>query len=255
MRKGNSSRLRRGRVHCLSVQTGLSVPRFLGRAGREDTSIFLSLISRDLRPGPCPLRERGRNRKKTEWAQLWVAPHCPPLRAPVGHANAESQPYDAAGGCYKVPMDTDTSAIAGRDGRFQNGQADACTRARSRPIRPVGRGHRGAGHAAAIWLHAAHWHASPSLHRFGELRKLSVPAERHRLTVWDVWDMSGLPPAGPVPPARVENNDILCVLPTNETRPNDNGLTTSVTSRGGTYPGTRTVPRLSYLRRTGWRIR
>ena len=76
-----------------------------------------------------------------------------------------------------------------------------------------------AGHAAAIWLHAAHWHASPSLHRFGELRELSVPAERHRLTVWDVWDMSGLPaPAGPVPPARVENNDILCVFPTNETR-------------------------------------
>ena len=30
--------------------------------------------------------------------------------------------------------------------------------------------------------------------------------------------MSGLPPAGPVPPARVENNDILCVFPTNETR-------------------------------------
>lgn len=32
-----------------------------------------------------------------------------------------------------------------------------------------------AGHAAAIWLHAAHWHASPSLHRFGDLRELSVP--------------------------------------------------------------------------------
>jgi hypothetical protein len=40
--------------------------------------------------------------------------------------------------------------------------------------------------------------------------------------------MSDLPPAGPVPPARVENNDILCVFPTNETRHNDNGLTTSV---------------------------
>ena len=49
-----------------------------------------------------------------------------------------------------------------------------------------------------------------------------------------IWDMSGLPPAEPVPPARVENNDILCVFPTNETRhthTHDNGLTTSVTSR------------------------
>jgi hypothetical protein len=51
----------------------------------------------------------------------------------------ESQPCDAAGGCYNGHGHL--SAIAGRDGRFQNGQADACTRARSRPIRPVGRGH------------------------------------------------------------------------------------------------------------------
>ena len=40
---------------------------------------------------------------------------------------------------------------------------------------------------------------------------------------------AALPPAGPVPPARVEN--ILCVFPTNETSHNDNGLTTSVTPR------------------------
>jgi hypothetical protein len=107
---------------------------------------------------------------------VWVALHCPPLRAPVGHANAESQPYDAAGGCYKVPMDTDTSAIAGRDGRFQNGQAHACTRAHSRPIRPVGRGHlRPATRRLSGCTQHIDWHASPSLHRFGDLRELSVP--------------------------------------------------------------------------------
>jgi hypothetical protein len=38
--------------------------------------------------------------RQLQSAQVWVAPHCPPLRAPVGHANAESQPCDAAGGCY-----------------------------------------------------------------------------------------------------------------------------------------------------------
>jgi len=172
-------------------KTGLSIrsSRFIPRAregrwaGREDTTrlIFLSLIkSRIARPATWPLppavRERGRNRKKTEWAQVWVALHCPPLRAPVGHANAESQPYDAAGGCYKVPMDTDTSAIAGRDGRFQNGQAHACTRAHSRPIRPVGRGHlRPATQRLSGCTQHIDWHASPSLHRFGDLRELSVP--------------------------------------------------------------------------------
>ena len=124
-------------------KTGLSIrsSRFIPRAregrwaGREDTTrlIFLSLIkSRIARPATWPLppavRERGRNRKKTEWAQVWVAPHCPPLRAPVGHANAESQPCDAAGGCYKVQgTRTPRPSLAGDSKTVRHTPAPALT--------------------------------------------------------------------------------------------------------------------------------
>jgi hypothetical protein len=125
----------------------------------------------DLAPAPCARgggTGRRRSGRKCGWRR--TAHH-------YAHRSATRTPRASRAMQQGVAtMDTDTSAIAGRDGRFQNGQAHACTRAHSRPIRPVGRGHlRPATRRLSGCTQHIDWHASPSLHRFGDLRELSVP--------------------------------------------------------------------------------
>ena len=171
-------------------KTGLSIrsSRFIPRAregrwaGREDTTrlIFLSLIKPyratcDLAPAPCGAREGEKQEEDGVGASVGGA--ALPTTTRTGRPRERREPaVRCSRGLLQSTMDTDTSAIAGRDGRFQNGQAHACTRAHSRPIRPVGRGHlRPATRRLSGCTQHIDWHASPSLHRFGDLRELSVP--------------------------------------------------------------------------------
>ena len=80
-----------------------------------------------------------------------MAPRCPPFRAPrASHLPAVR---GSSWECMRANGHGPTSAIAGRDGRSPNGRAQACTRERSRRIRPSG-GAIGGCHASAAWMHA-----------------------------------------------------------------------------------------------------
>ena len=127
----------------------------------------------DLAPAPCGAREGEKQEEDGVGASVGGA--ALPTTTRTGRPRERREPaVRCSRGLLQSTRDTDTSAIAG--GRFQNGQAHACTRAHSRPIRPVGRGHlRPATQRLSGCTQHIDWHASPSLHRFGDLRELSVP--------------------------------------------------------------------------------
>ena len=162
-------------ISALSLCSDRAVRSSLPREGRSRGHVYL-FIACTARPATWPLppaREGGGQEEDGVGASVGGA--ALPTTTRTGRPRERREPaVRCSRGLLQSTRDTDTSAIAG--GRFQNGQAHACTRAHSRPIRPVGRGHlRPATRRLSGCTQHIDWHASPSLHRFGDLRELSVP--------------------------------------------------------------------------------
>ena len=112
----------------------------------------------------------------------------PPPRASAGHPRAERRPCDArcsgsvcayvaTGRRQRVCLCRHRLLSLRSARRAMNRRACAGACARSRPVRLPSGGTIGAGHAAAPWLHTAHWYtATPSLPRVGDPRVLCAPA-------------------------------------------------------------------------------
>ena len=138
-----------------------------------------TVVNGDLCRGSCVGRARtGRTALSDHHA------HRPATLVPSA-GRAVQRPVAAA--CANV--DSGSSAVARRDGRFWTGHTPAPTLAAG-PFVPSG-GVIGAGHAAAAWLHAAHWYGTapgaPSRCSTRALRACRAAGTHGSVQAWK-WD-------------------------------------------------------------------
>ena len=138
-----------------------------------------TVVNGDLCRGSCVGRARtGRTALSDHHA------HRPATLVPSA-GRAVQRPVAAA--CANV--DSGSSAVARRDGRFWTGHTPAPTLAAG-PFVPSG-GVIGAGHAAAAWLHAAHWYGTapgaPSRCSTRALRACRAAGTHGSVRAWE-WD-------------------------------------------------------------------